>query len=915
MPKGTLILIDGHALAYRAFHALPPTLSTSDGELTNAVFGFASMLLTVLQEFQPDYVAVAFDVGRTFRHDLSEDYKATRAKMPDQLASQLDRIKDLVSAFNIPIFEAEGYEADDVLGTLARRAEEQGVETIIVTGDTDAFQLIDTHTRVYTSGRRFSDTQLYDEAAVMERFGLRPEQLIDFKSLTGDKSDNIPGVTGVGEKTAATLLAKYGTLENIYDHLHEIEPKRARTALEQGKDAAFESKRLVQIVRDVPLDLNLEACRTTDFDRDKVVGLFRELQFRTLIPRLPGGAPSGNAQQMSLFAASLEQPQAAPTGDYAVVNTVEGLHALADRLGKASAIAVDVETSSTDAMAAQLVGIAVTDGEGSGWYIPVGHEKGPQVGLQDMKRELGPVLRSPDVVKYTHNGKFDLIVLENHGLGLLPIGFDTMIAEWLVDPASRNLALKNLAWARLGVEMTPISALIGTGKNQASMASVDVGRAAAYAGADVDMTYRLAKVLEAELRSRELWPLFEEVEMPLLPVLARMEMNGVALDVDFLAQMSADLAERLNALEREVFEWVGYTFNLNSTQQLSEALFTKLDLPTGGLRKTSSGHYSTAVDTLETLRGYHPVVELVLEHRQLSKLKSTYADALPRLVNPSTGRVHTSYNQTGTVTGRISSSEPNLQNIPIRTEIGRRVRQAFIAEHGCKLVAADYSQVELRVLAHVAQDPAMLEAFARGEDIHASTAAAVYGVPVTEVTSDMRRVAKTANFAVTYGVTGYGLAQSTGLSQAEAEQFIQNYFDRFPKVKEYIERTKKMASEQGWVETLLGRRRYFPELASTSQMHAQARAAAERMAINMPIQGTAADIIKIAMIRLQQALNRRGLDAKLTLQVHDELVLEAPEAEIDEVSALVKETMEHALPLDVPLKVDISVGDNWGEMK
>lgn len=915
MAKGKLVLVDGHALAYRAFHALPLTLTTREGELTNAVFGFASMLLKVLQEFKPEYAAVAFDVGRTFRHDLSAEYKATRAKMPDELAAQLDRIKELVSAFNIPVFEAEGYEADDVLGTLAKRAEEQDLDTVIVTGDTDAFQLVDAHVHVYTPGRRFSDTKLYDEAAIVERYGLRPEQLVDFKSLTGDKSDNIPGVAGVGKKTAAKLLGEYGTLENIYEHLDEVEPKRARKALEQGKDAAFESKRLVQIVRDVPLDLDLETCRMTDFDRDRVAALFRDLEFRTLIPRLPGGVPPRGAQQMSLFATPAEQRAAPRLGDYTVVDTAEALRALAQQLRNAPAIAVDVETTSTDAMTAELVGIAVTDREQAGYYVPMGHERGTQVSLDDVRRELGDLLQSPDIVKYAHNGKFDLVVLEKHGLGLSPIGFDTMIAEWLADPASRNLGLKNLAWSRLRVEMTPISDLIGTGRNQASMASVDVEQVAAYAGADVDMTYRLAKVLEEELRSRELWSLFKDVEMPLLPVLARMEMNGVALDVDFLAEMSAELAERLGAVEREVYEWVGYQFNLNSTQQLSEALFTKLDLPTAGLRKTSSGHYSTAVDTLEALRGYHPVVELVLEHRQLAKLKSTYADALPRLVNPATGRVHTSYNQTGTVTGRISSSEPNLQNIPIRTEIGRRVRRAFIAERGCKLVGADYSQVELRVLAHVAQDPAMMDAFARGEDIHATTAAAVYGIPVSEVTPDMRRVAKTANFAVTYGVTDYGLAQSTGLSRAEAEQFIQNYFERFPKVKQYLERTKRLASEQGWVETLLGRRRYFPELASSSRMHAQARAAAERMAINMPIQGTAADIIKLAMIRLQQALDARSLEAKLTLQVHDELVLEVPESEVDEVSALVKETMENAFPLDVPLKADISAGDNWGVMK
>lgn len=928
MTQPRLVLLDGHALAYRAYFALPPTLSTRDGELTSGTFGFASMLLKVLQEFKPDYIAVTFDVGRTFRHDLSPDYKATRAKMPDELAIQMSRIKELVAAFNIPVFELDGYEADDILGTLSRQAAEQGIETIIVTGDTDAFQLIDEHTKVYTSGRQFSDTKLYDEAAIAERYGLKPAQLVDFKSLTGDKSDNIPGVAGIGDKTAAQLLQKYGSLEGIYAHLDEIDNKRARNALEQGREAAFQSRKLVQIVRDAPVRLDLQACRVSNYNREKVMALFRDLEFRTLVGRLPGTEPSEQRasapMQMSLFDVAeargeIAVPKAAapPAGDYRAVDTPEALRDLAEHLRQATGLAVDVETSSTDAMTAALVGIALSDRPGVGYYVPVGHSSAAarNVRLADVRKTLGPILANPSIPKYAHNGKFDLMVLQNHGLDLSPLAFDTMIAEWLIDPASRNLGLKNLAWARLRVDMMPIADLIGSGKAQVSMAAVGVDCVAPYAAADADMTLRLVSALEPELRSRELWRLFAEVEMPLVPVLARMEQNGVALDVALLAEMSWELAKRLGELEKEIYEWVGYAFNINSTQQLSDALFGKLGLPANGLRKTSSGSYSTAVDTLEALKDKHPVVNLILEHRQLSKIKSTYVDALPKLVNPKTGRVHTSYNQTGTVTGRLSSSDPNLQNIPIRTEVGRRVRNAFIAEPGWALIKADYSQVELRILAHVSQDPAMLEAFARGEDIHATTAAAVYGVPLSEVTPELRRVAKTANFAVTYGVTGYGLAQSTGMSQEEAERFIRNYFARFPKVKEYLDRTKMMAAERGWVETLLGRRRYFPELKAAAPMHGQARAAAERMAINMPIQGTAADIIKIAMVRLQKALDERGLRAKLILQVHDELVLEAPEAELGATSSLVKNIMEGALDLDAPLRVDIKHGRNWGEME
>ncbi|HID65040.1 MAG TPA: DNA polymerase I [Anaerolineae bacterium] len=518
------------------------------------------------------------------------------------------------------------------------------------------------------------------------------------------------------------------------------------------------------------------------------------------------------------------------------------------------------------------------------------------------------------MAKYAHNAKYDFTVLVRHGIEVKGLAFDTMIAEWLIDPASRNLGLKNLAWARLGVEMTPISFLIGKGKNQITIDRVPVERVAQYAGADVDMTYRLVALLESELREKELWPLFTEVEMPLVPVLAEMEMKGVVLDVPFLQNMSGQLQKRLATLEKEIQDQVGYPFNVNSTQQLSDALFIKLGLPTKGVRKTASGHYSTAAAVLESLKDQHPVIGLILEQRELAKLKSTYVDALPQLVNPRTGRVHTSYNQTGTVTGRISSSDPNLQNIPIRTELGRQVRRAFVAGEGSVLVAADYSQVELRVMAHISQDPALLEAFRRGEDIHTSTAAAILGVPAEEVTPEMRRLAKSVNFGLSYGQGSHGLAQQTGLSHEEADRFIKTYFARYPKVKEYIERTKRQAKEQGYVETLLGRRRYFPEL-QRDQVRTHIVAAAHRMAINAPIQGTAADILKIAMLRLHRALHERNLKSRMILQVHDELVLEVPEDEVDTVAPLVKKIMEGAFQLDAPLKVDVKVGKNWLEME
>jgi len=926
MPKPKLVLIDGHSLAYRAFFALPPDLKTRSGELTNAVYGFAAMLLAVWRDEQPDYIAVAFDLGRTFRDDMYADYKATRAKMPGEMATQLNRIQQLVQAFRLPVVTAEGYEADDVLGTLAARAAREGLDTLIVTGDTDAFQLIGPHVRVLTSQRKFSETKVYDEAAVRARYGLEPRQLIDYKALVGDTSDNVPGVRGVGEKTATQLLQQFGSLEGIYEHLDEITAKRVRAALEAGRQSAELSKRLVTIKTDVPLKISWDDCRTTTFDRAQVLALFRELEFRSLVDRLPGGpARLEGAGQMPLFDIGQAQTSQSPVAEIktthgtraAIVSDEKSLEQLAAALQQASVISFDTETTHMDPMQANLVGIALAVREGEGWYVPIGHAGLTQLPLERVAAAIRPAMENERIAKVGHNAKYDMTVLARHGIAVRGLAFDTMIAEFLIEPGSRSLGLKNLAWSRLGVEMMPIEALIGTGKKQVTMAQVPIERAAAYAAADAEIPLRLRAKQEPELRAKNLWKLFAEIEMPLVPVLMDMEMAGVLIDVPYLREMSETLARRLTEIERGVYQLVGYEFNINSTQQLADALFGKLGLKAPGGRKTATGKDSTAVDVLESLHGQHPVIELVLEQRQLAKLKGAYIDALPALVNPTTGRVHTSFNQAGTVTGRLSSSEPNLQNIPIRTDLGRQVRRAFIAAPGCVLMSADYSQVELRILAHLSGDPGLRQAFARGEDIHASTAAAIFGVSLKDVTPEQRRIAKAVNFGLAYGQGAYGLAQVTGLSQSDAQKFIEAYFARFARVRHYVEETKRKAATLGYVETVMGRRRYFPILQSKDKDPRTqiARRAAERECINMPVQGSAADIMKAAMLRVHAGLKANFPNVKMTLQVHDELVLEAPEQDMHQVAALVRQAMDSAFPLSVPLKVDIKTGRNWDEAK
>ena len=946
MPE-TLYLIDGHALAYRTYFALTGAGQatarwvTTSGEPTAGTYGFISVLLRYLEQDRPDYMMVAFDVGRTFRDDLFPDYKGTREKMPEDLAVQIGRIRQLVDAFNIPRLEVEGYEADDVLGSIARKAAAQGLGVKIITGDRDLLQLVDD--RIFVSlpdGKSLGDAKDYTAKDVVAKLGVRPDQVVDYKALVGDPSDNIPGVKGIGEKTAIRLLADYDTLDNIYAHLEQIGGSIAKK-LAEGRDNATLSQQLARIITDLDLPLDLEHADVKNFNPAAVEAIFHELEFRTLMKRITALAESfgktspapptekkptqaAAAGQLSLFdlpptpqlpstpAGSPEPPRGVAAAR--LVDDVHSLTELVNELNAATVIAFDTETTSTDQMRADLVGIALATQPGHGWYIPVGHREGQQLPLATVLDAIRGPLTDPHIPKTGHNIKYDYVMLARYGLRVTPLGFDTMIAEWLRDPNSRNLGLKRLAWVRLNAEMTEITDLIGKGVKQITMDQVPIAQAAAYAGDDAEVVIRLQPILEEDVEHVGAKTLLYDMEMPLVPILADMEMAGIKVDAEFLGNMSQELQATLIQLEDKIYQTVGEPFNINSTQQLSDALFKKLKItPPQGTRKNASGHYSTAADVLETIREDNEVVEWILEHREISKLKSTYVDALPAQVNPHTGRVHTSYNQTGSVTGRIASSDPNLQNIPIRTELGRRVRKAFVAEPGNTLLAIDYSQVELRIVAHMADDQAMIAAFRAGQDIHATTAAAVAGIPLDQVTKSQRRHAKAINFGLIYGMSAFGLTRTTDLTLAESEDFVKAYFQQFPGVKNYLDGIRQLAAKQGYVETLLGRRRYFPGLQTQSNFNTRARE--EREAINAPVQGTAADIMKIAMLNIPAALEKAGLSARMLLQVHDELVFECPENEVQESAKVIQETMESAYPLQVPLLTEARSGQNWYDMK
>ncbi len=925
MPQ-TFYLIDGHALAYRMYYALTgysgtsQRWQTSTGEPTAGIYGFARELLRIYEQEKPDYLAVAFDTGKTFRDELFPEYKATRAKMPDDLRPQIERIRQLVDVFNIPRLEVEGYEADDVLGSAARQAAAKGLGVKIITGDRDLLQLVEDRIIVHLAG---DDQDFITPEDVQAKMHVRPEQVVDYKALVGDKSDNIPGVAGVGEKTAQALLEKYGTLDDIYAHLEEIEP-RWRTKLENNKEMAYLSQNLAAIRTDLPIEIDLEQARPDRYDPEQVEALFRELEFRTLVEKvkkLTGSAASSGTPpagaQLSLFespAVSISAPQVSSSIEVVIVDTRSKLSTLASELNSARMIAFDTETTSTDEIRAEIVGIALAVREGQGYYIPIGHAGSGNLPLDDVLSTLRAPLTDPGIEKVAHNAKYDYIVLAQHGLHVAPLTFDTMLAEFIVDPSSRNMGLKNLAFARLGLEMTHIEALIGKGKKQISMADVAIESVAPYAAADAEATLRLVPVMRVELGRVNGAKLLQDIDMPLTPVLAEMEMTGVLIDPHFFNGLAQELGMRLAEIEERVHKLVGATFNLNSPQQVSDALFNKLGLkPPDRGRKTATGFYSTAAGVLDEMSGQHPVIDLMLEYRELAKLKFSYADALPDSIDARTGRVHTSYNQVGAVTGRLSSNNPNLQQIPTRTELGRRVRKGFLASPGNVLLSVDYSQIELRIVAHMAGDQAMLEAFRNGQDIHATTAAAIYNLPLDQVNKDQRRHAKAINFGLIYGMSAFGLTRTTELTLAESEQFVKSYFERFPGVKRYLDGIRREAARNGYVETLLGRRRYFPAL--KNPMNQNLRNREEREAINAPIQGTAADIMKIAMLKIPPALSGAGLKGRMILQVHDELVIECPQHELAETARIVRDEMEQAYPLSIPLTTDARWGRNWDELQ
>ena len=960
-----LILIDGHALVHRAHHAMRDPLTVqSTGEVVSGVYGFLNMFLRAIEEWKPTHCIVTFDVSApTFRHEAFKEYKAHRPPTPPELRDQFGRVKQFMKAFNVPVFEMAGFEADDILGTLGAQAEGEHLDTLILTGDSDILQLVSPSVRVLLdSGRQRANA--YDIAKVKERYdGLGPEYVAEIKALEGDKSDNIPGVPRVGRKTAIKLLTEYGSIEGIYEHIDEVKPPGIQKSMRENEELALHCKMLTAIRRDVPVELDTNAARFGGFERSEVLALMRELEFFSMVNRIPSNGMSG-AEGEQLGMLDMRADERTPA-EYIVVDTEAALEAMLSALEASEIVAFDTETTSQTAMLAELVGLSFSNEEGKGWYVPVGHEEGQQLGREYVLERLRPMLESgkaglaaddkqialaasdkksalatsdkryalaADDKKYAlaaHNANYDMTVLANYGINVEGIAFDTMIAAHLCGRTRTSIGLKPLALSLLHEDMTPIEDLIGRGRNQVTMDKVEIAKAADYAAADADMTYRLVDVFKKELEENNLRVTFDTLEMPLVPVLVKMQRDGVAIDTGALAPMSVEMGEQIDAIRQSMYDTVGHEFNINSTKQLGDVLFNELYLPP--TRKTPSGGFTTNAAALDGLKEFldsgnaegvdpkaYQVLDMVLEYRQLSKLKSTYVDALPTLVNPNTGRIHTEFKQTGSDTGRLSSTEPNMQNIPVRTELGRQVRRAFVAENAPEwtLLAADYSQIELRILAHYSRDEGLMAAFLNGEDIHAATAASVYGVAISDVDSEMRRVAKIMNFGVLYGLSPFGIRQQTGFSAEEGKAFIDTYFTNYPGIQGYIGIVKEQVRERGYVDTLMGRRRRINEVHSHNY---HTRAAGERMAVNMPIQGTASDIIKIAMINIQQRMGANKMRSKMILQVHDELIFEVPRAELGQMQAIITELMPSAVPphvgFEVPLEVEMKVGDNWGDME
>ena len=852
-----LVLIDANALLHRAFYALPP-LTTEKGELVNAVYGFLSVLLKVFNELKPDYVLCAWDKkAPTFRHRIYKEYKATRQKAPIELYKQIPRIKQVLKAFNIPLYEVNGYEADDIIGTLSKKAK---INNIIVTGDLDALQLIDEDTKVYTLRKGVQDTIIYDEKETEKRFGIKPKQLIDFKALKGDPSDNIPGVAGIGEKTAINLIKEFGNIENLYQNINSPKIRdRYRKLLKEQKSKAFLSKKLAKIVCDIPLKIDWKKAKLKTYNRDKVVKLFQELEFKSLIKRLP---KTSKPEQINLF-------EKKESKKYKFVKSKKEFNNFLNKLNKVKTFVFYLEKKGMSFVFPEEI-----------YYLS-----------SDYLDKLKPIFENKKIEKYGYDLKKSRLVLAEKKINLTNAKFDIKIASYLLNPTG-NFDLEDIIFRELGREIPKLE--------ERKLVCFKA-----------DLVSQLKERLEKKLkRNKKIYQLFQEIEMPLIEVLSQMETVGIKIDLPYFKKLSQDFKKSINVLEKEIYRLAGTKFNLSSPKQLSKILFTKLKLPTEEIKKTTTG-YSTGAGELFKLRKKHPIIILIEQYRELAKLKTTYIDTLPKLAN-SNNRVHTTFNQTGTVTGRLSSSNPNLQNIPVKTEMGRKIRKAFIAEKGYKFLSADYSQIDLRILAHLSQDNQMLEAFKKNEDIHTQTASQIFGIERKKITPEMRRVAKTINFGIVYGMSPFGLSQRLDIETEKAKNYIDKYFEKHIGIAIYIKKTIEEARKRGYVETLFGRRRYLPGLNSESL---QVRASAERMAINMPIQGTTADIIKIAMNKIYSQLVIGNPKLRILVQIHDELLFEIKEDEIINYSQKIKEIMENVYQLKIPLKVDLKVGNNWQEMK
>jgi DNA polymerase-1 len=923
-----LFLVDGYALIYRAFFAMiARPLTTRRGENTSAAWGVTNFLLRLRAKHRPEYLGWVHDVGESFRHQQYPAYKATREKLDEQLQQDFDRsverIEQILAAFRVPVLGVEGYEADDVIGTLADRAARRGLQTVIVSGDKDFYQLIGPRVALLNPGRggpAAVEEQWVDPSNASERLGVPPERVVDYLALVGDSSDNIPGVKGVGEKTALELLGTHGDLDTILARAAELPGKRAREALLQYADLARLSRELVTIRRDAPVELDLEQLRVRAPDVARLTELFTELEFRSLIPKLE--AFTDASEEAPIVAAAPSTPSVPAAGSAQVVDDLAQLAAVLAEIRRARLVAIDTETTGLDPMRAELVGLSLAVAPGQSWYLPFAHlpPDGPLAGgepprnlpplASDSLAPLRALLADSGLAKAGHNVKFDWLILRRAGAELAGVTYDSMLASFVLDPGRRSHALDELARERLGIEMQTYAGLVGKGRGERPFAEVPLADAARYCCADSEMVLQLEASFRPELEDHRLVPLLETIEMPLVPVLLEMEANGVLIDRALLGEIGRAFAKELATLELEIYRAAGGDFNINSTPQLRMVLFDKLQLPVQKRTKTGA---STDFDVLEQLAAMgHEVPRLMIEYRELAKLKSTYVDALPGFIHPETGRVHTSFNQTGAATGRLSSSEPNLQNIPVRTPRGEAIRRAFIAPPGHLLLTADYSQIELRLLAHLSGDPAFVEAFERGGDIHRQTAAVIFGVAEDDVTPEMRARAKTINFGTIYGQGSFALSRQLGITQDEAKTFIQQYFERFAGVRRWLDATVEEARQRGYVETLFGRRRYITEL---KDKNFNVRAFGERTATNSPLQGSAADLIKIAMIRIHAALPGAGLRARMLLQVHDELVFEVPEGERAGAAGLVKREMEGVTRLRVPLVVTIGAGKNWVDAK